>query len=72
MTLEEILRDLVAQVECGLGEDDRVIARTADMCRVAVDAEVWREMGAADTSQVSVGLHRVSTGARKRLAKEST
>ena len=69
MSIEEILRDLAAQVECGLRVDDRVVARVADHVRLAAHAEIWDEMRAIDTAQVSVAMQRIDSRARMRLSK---
>lgn len=71
MSIEEILRDLAAQVECGLRVDDRIIARIADHVRLAAQAEIWDEMRAIDTAQVSVAMQRIDSRARMRLSKGS-
>lgn len=69
MSIEELLRDLAAQVENGLRVDDRFIARIADRVRLAAQAEIWDEMRAIDTAQVSVAMQRIDSRARARLSK---
>ena len=69
MTIEEILHDLAAQVECGLRVSDSIIAATADRVRLAAQAEIWDEMRAIDTAQVSVAMQRIDSRARQRLSK---
>lgn len=69
VSIEEILHDLAAQVECGLRVDDRFIARVSDHLRLAAQAEIWDEMRAIDTAQVSVAMQRIDSRARMRLSK---
>lgn len=64
MTIEEILMEF-------RGAPESSVARIADHVRLAAQAEIWDEMRAIDTAQVSVAMQRIDSRARARLSKGS-
>ena len=62
MTIEEILMEFRGAHESSVGH-------FADRVRLAAHAEIWDEMRAIDTAQVSVAMQRIDSRARMRLSK---
>ena len=62
VTIEEILMEFRGAPESSVGH-------FADRVRLAAQAEIWDEMRAIDTAQVSVAMQRIDSRARQRLSK---